>query len=208
LYRDDILRAMAERSARRGRSGAGPLVVAVIFLAVLGAGAGFSLGTLSRDGHVSATGPGTDTTTTPPPGGQGQTPSTPASSAPTGDGGRSGTGTGGGTRCLQHTEQQAGVSPLYQVLYLHTDKSEVWICKSTDGTLYYQGHKGQPGEPLNEGSTALFLKTIQREGSDGYVATNVDPNNGNVTKYHVTAQRLTIEHVGSGSAPEVQPAVS
>src|SRR5579859_3554286 len=52
LYRGAILRAMADGSPRRPI--AGPLVLAVIFLAVIGAGAGFSLGTLYR--HTQPTG--------------------------------------------------------------------------------------------------------------------------------------------------------
>src|SRR2546421_1468842 len=43
-----ILRAMAEDSRRRSASPVGPLLLAVIFLAVLGGGVGFSLGTLSK----------------------------------------------------------------------------------------------------------------------------------------------------------------
>src|SRR2546423_3952213 len=39
---------MAEDSRRRGASPVGPLLLAVIFLAVLGGGVGFSLGTLSK----------------------------------------------------------------------------------------------------------------------------------------------------------------
>ncbi len=174
---------MAEGSTRRV---IGPLLLAVLFLGALGGGVGFSLGKLSQhqrnaaavqdDGGTSRRDDGT---------GNGN-----------GTGGGNGTGTGGGQntrpRCKAHTEEQAGAGPLSQLLYLRTDKSEVWICVSGDGTLFYQGHSGQPGEDLVEGSTALFLKDVQREGGNGYVATNADPS-GPVTKYHVTPRRLVKE---------------
>ena len=187
---------MAEGSTRGGRSTAGPLVLAVIFLAVLGAGAGFSLGTLARDGHTTAT-----SSSGPPPTGSDRT---PVSTPPATDGTPSASASA--VRCLAHTEQQAGAAPLIQLLYLHTKESEVWICRSTDGTLYYQGHKGQPGGTLTEGSTALFLNTVEREGGNGYVATNTSPADGHVTKYHVTSQRLIIEDTVTGDR-EIQPAV-
>jgi len=186
---------MAEGSTRGGLSTAGPLVLAVIFLAVLGAGAGFSLGTLARDGHPTAT----SSTGTPPTGAD----QTPVTNVPATDGTPPTPST---VRCLAHTEQQAGVAPLSQVLYLHTADSEVWICQSAGGTLYYQGHKGQPGGTLTEKATALFLTTVEREGSDGYVATNTDPADGHVTKYHVTSRQLIIEDTVTGHQ-EVQPAL-
>ena len=75
-----------------------------------------------------------------------------------------------------------------------------------DGTLFYQGHRGQPGEPMVEGSTALFLTAVEPEGAHGYVATNTDPDNGHVTKYHVTPDQLVLEYTWSGMQ-ENQPAV-
>jgi hypothetical protein len=165
------------------------LLLAVIFLAVLGAGAGYSLGSLARSGQtgaVSGTGPATGGPDTP---------------TPTGD-----TSTRSAQRCPRHTEDLAQAGPLTQLLYLHTAKSEVWICQAADGTLFYQGHKGQPGGSLDEGSTALFLRTVEPEGSGRWVATNTDPGNGHVTRYHVTSGELVIESVWSGEK-EVQPAV-
>src|SRR5256885_240439 len=131
---------MAEDSHRRGASPLGPLLLAVIFLAVLGGGVGFSLGTLSKHQRNAATtqndGTGTDRRDNGTGNGQGS-------------GGGNGSGTGGGNggnhRCLPHTEELAGTGQLTQLLYLHTAQSEVWICKSDNGTLYYQGHSGSPG---------------------------------------------------------------
>jgi hypothetical protein len=170
---------MAEGSTRSG-SGFGPVVLAMIFLAVLGGGAGYSLGTYAKDhpsGGVSSdtdTGSGDQTTTAT-------------------DGGGSG---GGGsdappTRCPKHTETLAAAGPLTRVLYLHTAQSEVWICKDSAGTLYYQGHRGAPGEDLQENINALYLTQVAPEG-DGYVATNADGNG--TTEYHVTSGRLVVKY--------------
>jgi hypothetical protein len=209
LHGSAILLAMADGSLRPRRSTAGPLVVAVIFLGVLGAGAGFSLGTLAHDAQVSASSShtppnaptdqvgGTDQT---PAGNGGQSsPSAPDNSPSAGNPTDS-------THCPQHTIDLARSGRLSLVMYLHTADSEVWICRSGDGTLFYQGHAGRPGQPLNEGSTALFLTAIVPEGA-GYVATNTDPSNGHVTRYHVTSEKLVIEHAWSGGGQSVQPAI-
>jgi len=184
--------------------------LAVIFLAVAGAGAGFSLGTLARARHTGTPGPGSSTGAVQAGG--------PAAGGNTGggttDGGNAGTGAtapsaGTGTRCLKHTEDLAGAGPLTQVFYLHTAQSEVWVCKSGNGTLFYQGHRGQPGPETDlNGTNSLFLRTIEPgSGDDTYIATNTDPDNGRVTRYHVNKSRLIIEQVWSGDK-EVQPAVS
>jgi hypothetical protein len=174
---------MAEDSRRRGASPVGPLLLAVIFLAVLGGGVGFSLGTLSKHQRNAATTQSDGSGTSTPDAGNG-TGTTPAVSQ------------GSAKRCPQHTEQLAGAGQLTQLLYLRTAQSEVWICKDRNGTLYYQGHKGGPGDPLVEGSTALFLTDVQREQNtdNGYVATNTDPA-GPITKYHVRPRRLVREYI-------------
>src|SRR5205807_10152602 len=101
---------MAEDSRRRGASPVGPLLLAVIFLAVLGGGVGFSLGTLSKHQRNAATTQSDGSGTTTPDNG-----SSPAVSQ------------GSGKRCPPHTEQQANAGPLTQLLYLRTAQSEVWI---------------------------------------------------------------------------------
>ena len=189
MRRGAILRAMAEDSRRRGASPLGPLLLAVIFLAVLGGGVGFSLGTLSKHQRNAAATQDGGTADTRRDNGTGNG---------NGSGGGNGSGTGGGQndkkRCPQHTEAQAGAGQLTEVLYLHTAQSEVWICKDGDGTLYYQGHTGAPGEDLQEKVNALFLTDVQKEGDNGYVATNTD-SSGAVTKYHVKPKRLVKEYL-------------
>jgi len=178
---------MAGGSTRRGASILGPFLLAVIFLAALGGGVGFSLGKLSNHQHRAAADHD---------GAGGRRDNSTGGGNGTGDGG--GAGTGGGQnsrpRCRAHTEDQAGAGRLTQLLYLRTAQSEVWICQDGNGTLYYQGHSGAPGEDLQEGVNALFLRDVQREGGNGYVATNVDPA-GPITKYHVTPQRLVKEFI-------------
>ncbi len=179
---------MVDGSIRRGAPTLGPLLLAVIFLAVLGGGVGFSLGTLAKHQHNAAA-TRDDGGTAGQDNGSGQG---------NGTGGGNGAGTGGGQNgkkaCPDHTVQQAGAGPLTQVLYLHTPQSEVWICADSGGTLYYQGHSGPPGEDLVEGTNALFLTDVQRENGNGYVATNTD-GSGRITRYHVTAKRLVKEFV-------------
>jgi hypothetical protein len=180
---------MAEDSTRRGASTLGPLLLAVIFLAVLGGGVGFSLGTLSKHQRNAAAtqNDGTANTRRDNSTGNGN-----------GSGGGGGAGSGGGQnskqRCPPHTEAQAGAGQLNQLLYLHTANSEVWICEDRNGTLFYQGHTGSPGQELQENVNALFLTDVQREGGNGYVATNTDPS-GAITKYHVKPKRLVKEYI-------------
>src|SRR2546429_1275602 len=119
---------MAEDSRRRGASPVGPLLLAVIFLAMLGGGVGYSLGTLSKH-QRNAAATQADATTRQDSGTGGGN----------GTGGGGGSGTGGGQnsqqRCTAHTEEQAHASPLHQLLYLHTAQSEVWICADDTRSL-------------------------------------------------------------------------
>jgi hypothetical protein len=163
----------------------GPLLLAVLFLAVLGGGVGYSVGTLTRSSHPGASGPGG--------GANSNTGSSTESATETGSPTAKGTASASPTRCAKHTEDLANAGPLTRMLYLHTAQSEVWVCKAGNGKLYYQGHRGPPGEILQEGVNALYLVDVQQENG-GYVATNTDPNNGRITKYHVTTQRLVIEY--------------
>lgn len=123
--------------------------------------------------------------------------SSSAASPPAGTGGSTGsqsTGSGSGPsagaeRCPGHTESLAGVQ-LTVVIHLHTTVgTDVWICKATDGTLFYQGRKANSGTDFHEGVNALFLRDVSYEGGE-YVARNYDSGNGSTTEYHVTQSRL------------------
>jgi hypothetical protein len=170
----------------------GPVLVAAIFLAVIGASVGFVLG--GRDGgnggNGTAGGPSSPAYTTPDtqpdeqPNPQPPPPPPPQDNdpPPTRD------------RCPRQTERlarQAG-SPggLQLKLYIRTDGSEVWICQDSGGTLFYQGHRGGPGQRLIEGQNALFLTDVVAEG-DGYLATN--RSGDRVTTYRVSTSQLVID---------------
>jgi hypothetical protein len=156
------------------------VLVAAVFLAVIGGSVGLALGLRSRD-NTGAGGGGRTAQQTPeqqiPPGlPDGENPSAGPSSVP----------------CEERIEQQAGRGDLVRVRYLKTEQSEVWICRDDGGGLYYQGHRFSP-----EGR--LFLTGVERQG-DEYVATSGD----GTTVYRVSREQLVID-VGDGQ-PEVQPA--
>jgi hypothetical protein len=171
------------------------VLVAALFLAVIGGSVGLVLGLRDNAGTGK---PGADRGSSSPADnqgqGSGQSPSpsdTPGSSA-----------SPSGSACPQQAVTAAGQGALVRLLYIQTATSEVWICQDTQGDLFYQGHRGQPGEALVEGTNALFLTQVAPEG-DGYVATNPKGTNG-ITTYHVTRQDLKIDNPGT-SADEDQP---
>lgn len=176
------------------------VLLAMLFLAIIGGTVGYLLGAQYNHKIANAADGGGGS------GGGGQG----------GGGGGSGGGTGGatasptlggGTRCPQHTRTLAGTD-LIQLLYLETTQgSQVWICQSADGTLYYQGHRDNGNSDFIEGQNALFLTDVHKEG-DEYVARNYNPNDGSTTEYHVTKQRLVIVYVNYASpkSPSTEPA--
>src|SRR2546430_16845336 len=104
---------MAEDSPRRGGSIIGPFLLAVIFLAVLGGGVGFSLGTLSKHQRDAALTQPDQTTPTRRDNGSG---------GGNGTGGGNGAGSGGGQnkkeRWPPHTAGLAKARQLNPLLYL------------------------------------------------------------------------------------------
>ncbi len=105
-----------------------------------------------------------------------------------------------GPPCRQETQdaaQLAGVSGrLVQKLRLRTATSIVYICADEAGSLYYHANNG--GETWIEGETALFLPNVVRDG-DGYRVTA-----GDGTTFEVNPERLFIVH--KDGTPETQPA--
>ncbi|GAA2579158.1 hypothetical protein GCM10010399_06140 [Dactylosporangium fulvum] len=82
--------------------------------------------------------------------------------------------------------------PLRVVLYIRTDKSEVWICREDDGTgLWYQGHDKQRGFYYTDGEipvsdvNGLLLSGVTQNGE-----TFVARNNG--TTYQVSRKELKV----------------
>jgi hypothetical protein len=183
----------------------GPRVLAVllaaVFLGVIGASAGYIVGTRVKQARAEAQGgqqPGGGRQ----PGGTGTVPAT-------------GRGTPAGPPCPQPTielahSKGAPAGPLHRVLYIETAKSEVWICRDAAGRLWYQGHRKStpdaryPAEDLVDGRTSLLLSQVNvtvANQKDQYLAVNVDPVNGNQTRYAVTTERLLI----TGGYSSVEP---
>ena len=172
----------------RGRSATGAVVIAVIFLAILGTGVGIVLGTQHKDDERDNAA-------------NESTPSATATAAPsvtsTGTGKPSNTKppTNNGTyrpttrdKCPDQTVEAVGAS-LTVKRYIKTNRSEVWIC-SGGGRTYYQGHT--LSGPFNGATTnsTIFLSTVSLNG-DVFVATNND------TRYLVGKNSLQIEENGN-----------
>ena len=179
--------ALGVRQHRRGGRSALAVLVAVVFLAIVGASAGYAIGRARLASAATAGPPGS----TPGPVRPGTTTTAPASS---------------GRACLPETEaaaKQKFGSPggLVQILYIGTARAEVWICKDSVGTLFYQGHRksaaesaGGPRETLVDLSNALLLNDVNLDNSGRYVATN--HTSSGTTRYYVSTTELVINTEG------------
>jgi hypothetical protein len=165
----------------------GPLLVALVFLAVIGASVGFVLGNRGDDpqntGADRNTGEDIGDPFTP-------SPSPSPSPSPT------------AVVCPASTQQKAG-KDLTGLLYVRTGRSEVWICVDADEKLYYQGHSGPPGEELVNDVNAIFLTDVEAT-QYGYRARNT--KGGSVTVYSVSSKELIIQTPDGTRATE--PAVN
>ncbi len=151
------------------------VLLAVVFLTVIGSSVGYVLGSRVRDarsaGRTTPDGSDTDTPT--------------------------------GKPCPRATEQDAvrrfkSQGGLVQVLYVKTDASEVWICRDRLENLFYQGHVmsqaergGGPREPFTD-NNSLILQTVNPDDKGGYVAEN--SSGTRTTRYRVSTTRLRIEY--------------
>ncbi len=73
--------------------------------------------------------------------------------------------------------------------------AEAWICRDSDGTLYYQGHNKAGPATVATGDYTILLGTpirgtVTQDGST-YTATNPS-NDGGSTQYIVSAEKLTL----------------
>jgi len=177
----------------RGRSATGAVIIAVIFLAILGTGVGLVLGSQAKNDDKAAAAP-TPTATVESPAPTG-TPKPGVTSRPPTNSGGSYRPTAR-DRCPDQTAAAAGAS-LSVKRYLKTSRSEVWICFG-GGKLYYQGHT--LGSPFDGATTdsSIFLPA-EAGDSDLYLARNRD------TVYYVGVDRLRIESDGVEKSNE--PAV-
>jgi hypothetical protein len=139
-----------------------PVVIATVFLTIIGMSGGFVLGQRHRQSLQVA----------PPP----SQPAT-ASATPTID----------GTACPEPAQQaaaNAGSSSLRQVLMIETkDSNTVWICEDPAGHLFYQSHTLIKGQdlPLSENYNGLFLTGVIRSG-DGYQVFDQKGNQFEISK--------------------------
>ncbi len=183
----------ADRDKSRGRVA---IILAVVFLAILGSAVGVILGTGAnrdtRDNHLAAdqteaVATPTVTVTSTPPNDPGNG-ANPKSKAPT----------QGKTwrqpsahECPEQTTAELGRSASL-AFYIQTDRSEVWICQA-DGTYYYQGHvRGKPFTAATSDHSILVPNVHREDGDSGVV---YEARNG-ATTYYVTAEQLTIDTNG------------
>jgi hypothetical protein len=166
-------------SSRRG-NGVLALLLAVLFLAVLGASVGYLAGRQVLAHRDLATGQDQDggSTTNPPTGG--------ASTA------------SGGTHCPSVSEKTAK-KELFQVRYIETNRSEAWICRDAGNGLWYQGHN-KDGD-IDSNDFSILIEGAQDNGDGSYVATNKDHNG--TTRYFVYTNKLVIEVNGQKREPEI-----
>jgi hypothetical protein len=90
---------------------------------------------------------------------------------------------------------------LERVLYVEatlagTAGAEAWICRDSDGTLYYQGHDRRgPATVATSDYTILLgapiLGGVTQNGAT-YTATNPSSTGGASTQYIVSAEKLTL----------------
>lgn len=193
----------------------GPVLIAALFLAVIGGSAGWVLGqqhTKEAAQGLDTGGPGLDTAgddvTVGDQGrdgddGQGE-------GAPGGDGGQQPwtppADDVSPKRCPTHTVDLArkvgATGDLARVLYVRTTiggvGTQVWICRDGAGQLFYQGHQFGRGAEFNESYNSLFLPTVEVRG-DWYVAVN-ETSSGR-TVYQVSRDGLRQGKAGDASDP-------
>ncbi|MEU4239961.1 hypothetical protein [Actinoplanes sp. NPDC026619] len=147
-----------------------PVVIATVFLTIIGMTSGFVLGERHRDQlRVAQETPTTGVVT-----------GTYESSAPS------------GPLCPDETLQTAtekGLpSDLRRIFKVTTENDTVvWICQDGAGSLYFQSKTHQDDGRLIQGRNGLFLTQVVRDGEDEYRAT---ATNGNV--FVVSLKRLEV----------------
>lgn len=183
-----------------------PVLIAAVFLAIIGGSVGLALGLHSRDDTDRAADGRTATRTTEPtpprdPVPPDSGPNNPEPDDPGPDSPELPAGNqlpdpwdalpDASDVCQEEIGRRTGMD-LEQALYLRTAGYEVWICRDSEGELYYQGHRGGPEErPIQpDGENWLFLTgVIEKDGA--YVAVNT---NGLATvTYTVSPELIEIE---------------
>ncbi|WP_213012512.1 hypothetical protein [Paractinoplanes toevensis] len=155
-----------------------PVVIATVFLTIIGMTIGFLLGERHNDRVRASVQTGSET------------PNTDISSEPS------------GPLCPEETIQTArGLGfpdDLRQIFKIVTDnRTIVWICQDGAGSLYYQSQTKSDQGPLVQNKNGLFLSQVNREGDDEYLAT---ADNG--TQFVVNRQQLEV-HFADGRKTQV-----
>jgi hypothetical protein len=150
-----------------------PVVIATVFLTIIGMAGGFVLGERHRQ-TVRASVESSQTA---------QTPEVIVSSAsaPT------------GRLCPDETLATAAKrgfsNDLREVFRIVTDNGTVvWICADPDNHLYYQGKTGGVDAPMVEGENALFLSDVIQRGDDEYEV--IAPNDHN--RFEINREQLIV----------------
>jgi hypothetical protein len=148
-----------------------PVVIATVFLTIIGLAGGFILGERDR-GQENAS--ADQTSSGEPDTGAGWTGSEPPSFEPSAG--------PSGKFCPDETIQTAirlgQPSELYQVMKVVTNNgTTVWICTDSGGRLFYQGKTGGRDADLVEGQNGLFLTGVESAGDDRY---EVPDHKGNI----------------------------
>jgi hypothetical protein len=155
-----------------------PVVIATVFLTIIGMSAGIVLAAWHKDQNQGT---------------QAQNPVTPAFTKATGP----------AQPCRPETQKIApsfGAQGTLSIkLLLRTRTAAVWICQDEAGSLFYHANRGGEDAPWIENKTALFLAGVQSDGQGGYRVTAADG-----TTFSVNPQRLYIVH--KNGQEETQPA--
>jgi hypothetical protein len=163
-----------------------PVVIATVFLTIIGMTAGFLLGERHRQ-TVRASA---------------ETSPTPATYDPT-----ESAVVPSGPMCPETTRSTAAKlgfsSDLRQVFRIVTDHDNVvWICADPDDNLYYQGMNGGVDAEMIEGKNALFLAQVIKQGEDEYQV--IAPNDHN--RFEINRKQLIVHHTDGRN--EVQKVVA
>jgi hypothetical protein len=151
------------------------VVIATVFLTIIGMTLGFLLGERQRD-QVRTSGEQNS--------GQSTDPIVAESSAPS------------AKFCPEETLATAArlkfPSELYQVMKIETDNGTVaWICTDSAGELFYQGKTGGADQPLTEGKNGLFLSGVKQLAPDEF---EVLDHRGN--RFVITREEFELHFAG------------
>jgi hypothetical protein len=161
------------------------VVIATVFLTIIGLAAGFVLGERRNSGAQQ------DPTTT------GPTAAQPAPASP-----------GSEAQCPPEAGEMAASigrpADLRQVMKVVTDNgTAVWICSDGKGGYYYQSKTGGLEAELVQGVNGLFLYEVDQVDTDHYLAEDHERN-----RFEVTARRLKIDFAKEGKPDQVNRVVT